>query len=136
MRHGMLRMLYVVFGLAPAVVLLVPFHRFPITNLVDALMLAMPVCGIAGLVMACSVRLPARGRVYWIVSGLLMCGVIALAPMVLVGLLSFGKRVEATVLNALWLAWVAAPLLVAFHFIFRAQDIGVTYGTEPRNDVR
>lgn len=132
----MLRALYVFLGIAPAVAVLMPFHRFPIINLVDVLMLAMPVFGIAGLVMACSVRLPARGRVYWITSGLLMCGVVALAPMMLLGLLSFGKRVEATALNALWLVWVAAPLLVAFHFIFRAQDIGVTYGAEPRNEVR
>ena len=132
----MLRALYVVFGLAPAVVMLVPFRRFQILHLVDALMLAMPVCGIAGLVMACSVRLPARGRVYWIASGLLMCGIVVLAPMVLVGVLSFGKRIDATFLNALWLAWMATPLLVAFHFIFRAQDIGVTYGAEPLNEAR
>jgi len=132
----MLRMLYVVFGLAPAMLMLVPFLRFRFADLTDIVMLAMPLCGIAGLAMACVVPLPSRGRAYWIASGLLMCGIVTLAPVALLGALSFGRRIEATIPNALWLVWCAMPILVAFHFIFRAQDIGETYGAEPRNEVR
>lgn len=127
MRRWTLQAFYCVFGLAPAVLLLVPFCRFPFAHPMDALMLAMPVCGIAGLAMACCISMPARGHAYWIVSGLLMCGIVTLAPVALLAVLSFGRRIEATVLNALLLAWGMAPLLVAFHFIFRAQDIRVTH---------
>jgi hypothetical protein len=136
MRRRTLQAFYGVFGLAPAVLLLVPFCRFPFDHLMDVLMLAMPVCGIAGLALACCIPMPARGRAYWIVSGLLMCGIVSLAPVALLAVLSFGRRIEATVLNALLLAWGMAPLLVAFHFIFRAQDIRVTYGTGPLNETR
>ncbi|MBD9480980.1 hypothetical protein [Pseudoxanthomonas sp. PXM02] len=93
----------------------------------EAIMLVEVAACLAGMATACVVQLPARARTYWPIAAVLGVSAICLSSMALLGVMAFGRRVDATFLNALHLVWsYVAPSLVAFHFILRAQEIGMT----------
>jgi len=127
--HWRLRAAYVAFGFAPVAHLFWWLCRSGIDDWFDAAMLvAVAVC-LAGMAMACVVALPARGRSYWPVAVLLALSAVGFSLIALLGLMSFGGRINATFLNAMHLGWsCVSPALIAFHFIFRAQDIGAMDG--------
>ena len=124
--HWRLRAVYVVFGFAPVAHMFWRLCQRGIADWFEAAMLTEVAACLAGMAMACVVPLPARGRSYWPVAALLALSAVGSSLMALLGLISFGRRIDATFLNAVHLGWsCVAPTLIAFHFIFGAQDFGV-----------
>ncbi|WP_062357372.1 hypothetical protein [Pseudoxanthomonas mexicana] len=124
MKHRRLRAAYVVFGFAPVSYLFCWLCRRGVYDLFEAVVIVVAAFCLAGMALACVVPLPARGRTYWPVAALLALIAVGLSSMALLSLISFGRRIDATFLNAMHLGWSCiAPALIAFHFIFRAQDI-------------
>lgn len=131
MRHRGLRATYFVFGLAPVAHMLWWLCLRGIDDGFEAIMLFGVAICLAGMMTACVMPLPARAHVYWPTAAALGVSAICLSSVALLGVMAFGRRVDATLANALHLAWsYVAPALIAFHFILRAQDIGTTGGKQ------
>lgn len=131
MKHRGLRAAYVVFGAAPVAHLFWWLSRRGIEDWFEGIVLAATAACLAGMALACVVALPARGRTYWPIAALLALSAVGLSSMAFLGLMAFGRRIDATFLNALYLGWsCVAPAVMAFHFILRAQDIGAVDGAQ------
>lgn len=131
MKHGGLRAAYFVFGVAPVSHMLWWLCRREINDWFEGIVLGAGVVCLSGMLTACVVPLPAKARIYWPVAAVLGTSAMCLSSMAALGGMAFGGRVEATLANALHLVWCyVAPSLVAFHFIFRAQEVGMAGGNE------